>query len=513
MDVEVDFDETDPKRIVNARLQRIKSELTETEQEISFFDEDDFSQIDSQPCRPQQFYQDLDKQLDGLPRDTYVTELLRLCNNEYSRINDYRDRLADRAKSLPDCPNSRLVKRRNSPHASKEKKMAIDCYVLYMFTQGERSKDILDVFAGTNLNETVVLDKEPFAVPPPDIFALFSNIQCDLAKLTLKQESDSKLLSAIQNDVAQMNNSFRVVHSTMNSILSRLPESTITSKMLILQNNVDKLGTAMATINQRFLDSEKTTINKNDDKPENKKSYAEITANSKTSSLSQNTLTAISVEPTIDATSTRCQTQTQTTKFTKAAKPEAANKLNHQSATPTRHTQGNDKTTYQGTKSNSTVPLASYKPDNKSVSSDRFVSVRKHRNVPFFLQNIDNRVVENDIYQYMTENGVYVSHIRIFYGRNGCSAKVNIPDDMVHLIEPNDFWPDGITCRKWIPSSEWDKTKYSQTKPRRYNKVHYAPNSSDTQYNTEEDDSNDTDYKWSSPIDDWNEATDDWFRS
>lgn len=43
---------------------------------------------------------------------------------------------------------------------------------------------------------------------------------------------------------------------------------------------------------------------------------------------------------------------------------------------------------------------------------------------------------------------VYTSNIRIFYGRYGSSAKVNISSDDIDIVETDAFWPDGTTCRK-----------------------------------------------------------------
>ena len=90
---------------------------------------DDFSQAP----KPQRFYQDLDSLLNNITRDQYINELIHYCNGDDESVNDYRQRLAERARGFPECPETRLVNRRNTGNASKLEKLASDCYVLYMF--------------------------------------------------------------------------------------------------------------------------------------------------------------------------------------------------------------------------------------------------------------------------------------------------------------------------------------------------------------------------------------------
>ena len=81
---------------------------------------------------------------------------------------------------------------------------------------------------------------------------------------------------------------------------------------------------------------------------------------------------------------------------------------------------------------------------------------RRRRNIPYFLSNIDTGVVEKDVYDMLKSKNVFVSNIRIFHGRNGSSARVNISSDDVPKVEIEYFWPDGI-CRKWVPQHEYTR--------------------------------------------------------
>lgn len=121
---------------VNDSLRKIKEECAS---QADCFDDDYDDYEMSQPPRQQQFYQDLDNQLYGLSRESYISRLTELCSNDYSKLNDYRERLAERAKNLPDCPQGRLINRKNSSTYHREHKNAIDCYTLDAFINGTRN--------------------------------------------------------------------------------------------------------------------------------------------------------------------------------------------------------------------------------------------------------------------------------------------------------------------------------------------------------------------------------------
>ena len=163
------MDDTNSKQLVNASLLRIKKEW---ESNTSFCGTDYKSTYDddlpsSQHILQQTFYQDLDRQLDGLTKDGYVKELLRLCNNDHYRVDAYRQRLAERARDRPGCPDSRLVNRRNSANKTRAHKYAVDSYVIYSFLNGETTKDIQDFFLSTP-SASILLDADrPSVIQKP----------------------------------------------------------------------------------------------------------------------------------------------------------------------------------------------------------------------------------------------------------------------------------------------------------------------------------------------------------
>ncbi|KAH3850574.1 hypothetical protein DPMN_092996 [Dreissena polymorpha] len=104
----------------------------------------------SQPPRQQQFYLDLDSQLYGLSSELYKSRLTKLCSNDYSKLNEYRKGMAERAKNLPVYPQGRHINRKNSSTGSQKHKKAVDCYTLDAFINGAWNKDKHEIFSQTN---------------------------------------------------------------------------------------------------------------------------------------------------------------------------------------------------------------------------------------------------------------------------------------------------------------------------------------------------------------------------
>ena len=94
----------------------------------------------------------LDNELCNLPKDVYINKLLDLCENDESTVYWYRDTLCSRAKKLSDCPSGKLLNRKTTKRGSSTARYAKDCYILYMFMQGEKS----------SINEIFDKNKDPF---------------------------------------------------------------------------------------------------------------------------------------------------------------------------------------------------------------------------------------------------------------------------------------------------------------------------------------------------------------
>lgn len=83
--------------------------------------------------------ENLDSNLENLPKDMYISKLLDLCANSESTVCWYRNVLCSRAKRINECPQGNLVNRESTQCGTSAEKYAKDCFILYMFTLGKRS--------------------------------------------------------------------------------------------------------------------------------------------------------------------------------------------------------------------------------------------------------------------------------------------------------------------------------------------------------------------------------------
>ena len=243
---------------VNNQLLRLQSDL-QNESFQSNYDYSDTEDELSQPL-PQQFYQELDNELKGKPRDVYVSALLKLCGTDYYKLNAYRERLSERAKTLVGCPKTRLIRRRTTPSSTKEKKCANDCYILQAFIQGERSKEILEVFSSSPQNpisradDDVEIDSEQFV--KPDTYGILNKVLSTVNEIARQQASDSFAIQQIQSEISSITIQFNRFQGSLNRIMAILPREGLSKNSDIekLQNDVTKVETAITTMNQRLVE-------------------------------------------------------------------------------------------------------------------------------------------------------------------------------------------------------------------------------------------------------------------
>lgn len=80
----------------------------------------------------------LDSNLQNLPKELYISKLLELCLSNESLILWYRGLLCTRARKFKDCPTGNLINRKTTKASSSAEKYARDCFTLYMFFYGEK---------------------------------------------------------------------------------------------------------------------------------------------------------------------------------------------------------------------------------------------------------------------------------------------------------------------------------------------------------------------------------------
>lgn len=94
----------------------------------------------------------LDSNLQNLPKELYISKLLELCLSNESLFFWHRSLLCTRARKFKDCPTGNLINRKTTKASFSAEKYARDCFTLYMFINGEKHS-IENVFEKKNQNK------------------------------------------------------------------------------------------------------------------------------------------------------------------------------------------------------------------------------------------------------------------------------------------------------------------------------------------------------------------------
>ena len=95
-----------------------------------------------------------------------------------------------------------------------------------------------------------------------------------------------------------------------------------------------------------------------------------------------------------------------------------------------------------------------------SENSDVFVGVTYKRNARYYLSGIGPKSTKEGIVRYIESRGATVSHFVLFkpkFSGRRLTAKVNVAPRDADLIESEDFWPDGVQCRRWYSVRQWEE--------------------------------------------------------
>ena len=370
------------------------------------------------------------------------------------------------------------------------------------------------MFTPTGTNESI--KDEPQSVrkstEPPEVFAILTNINTELFNLSTQQAKDSLLIASIHSDIAQIATNYKLLNGTMRSVLARLPESTVMSDMKKVQTEVNRLGSSIATLNHKMVDCSSST-------PQVVQPISIETHSDEPSILDI---------PSIRNTEDNVDHGTYA-EATKARTPVIYKQTQSNCSTPTDYEVSKERrpppsqqhsTTKKGTQND--VQSHNYDMEIHQIRQDtdhKFKAVRRRKTVSYFVGNIDRNTTENDIYDHFDQKKVHLTQVRIFYGKYGSSAKVNIPTDLEYLIDDDTFWPDGIVYRKWMTREEWERNRPTTSRPSRhqnrsYNQrrvSRYSRDQSCSRRNCWREDDSESEYKranaWGSmPVDDWNDS-------
>ena len=102
-------------------------------------------------CQSTTGAQRVEDECNGLPRDTFISNLIKLCNNDTESLEQLRLQYFIITKKKMDFPfPSAVLKKRIHPKTKTGEplinKLSRDCFLLRLASQGEYSDDLKDVF-------------------------------------------------------------------------------------------------------------------------------------------------------------------------------------------------------------------------------------------------------------------------------------------------------------------------------------------------------------------------------
>jgi hypothetical protein len=94
----------------------------------------------------------------------------------------------------------------------------------------------------------------------------------------------------------------------------------------------------------------------------------------------------------------------------------------------------------------------------------KFVAAKRRKTNSYFIGNIDASVYDSDVRDYLTDHDISPTHLTMFYGKYGSSARITIHHEDAYKVESSTFWPEGVTCRKWVNKSSYERERDSKRK-------------------------------------------------
>ncbi|CAG2225389.1 unnamed protein product [Mytilus edulis] len=137
----------------------------------------------------QEFIAKLDHDLADLPKETYISKLIEKTNNSDDCLTRYRSTLAGRAKSIQGCPTGKLFNRKSTTKSTSTFKYARDCYIIYMFLQGDKTQ--IDEVFRKDEHKLSVVDHNSEVVSN-EIIEMRANIHILLERVSELEKSDQK---------------------------------------------------------------------------------------------------------------------------------------------------------------------------------------------------------------------------------------------------------------------------------------------------------------------------------
>ena len=225
----------------------------------------------------------IDRDLANLPRDLYISKLLKLTNQCDNELNAYRNILFQRATQLDGCPKGRLIVRRGSKRNPAYHLLASDCFILNMFLLGDQSTEIESIFSkAKNLNFSNVKPesthspcRESSPIHPIDYQMEMSRILSNVIEINNKYNEitndimkDREEICHLKQEIVQLqtdNETLKAqVISFENDVVNRINDSE-TKVNSVLQSSIKEIKTNSKQIDQACKTIADISVSCNDD--------------------------------------------------------------------------------------------------------------------------------------------------------------------------------------------------------------------------------------------------------
>ncbi|CAC5372012.1 unnamed protein product [Mytilus coruscus] len=372
----------------------------------------------------QEFIAKLDYDLADLPKETYISKLIEKTNNSDDCLTWYRSTLASRAKSIQGCPTGKLYNRKSTTKSTSTSKYARDCYIIYMFLQGDK----------TQIDEVFRKDDNKLSV-------VEHNSEVDYERKSTQNDAKFKVLSQSTKTLDDFDlNNFQQDIKTMNSELDR--HNKLQS---VMQKSLNELKLIVkpsyASITSPVRASGELNVSKPLHSADTNKSQMNEHVNVQTTP-GKNNGTEVTLKESDHLSSPvdhskHFMSNPELDQLTETSEVPNKDQLNFK--IPVR-VQGNTE---------------EIKPLNKDI----FVGVTpRKRSSRYYLSGIDNKSTRSGILQFLEVKGVNSTFLQLFHGKynySRISAKLNVTEESASIIETEAFWPAGVRCRRWLNNHDW----------------------------------------------------------
>ncbi|CAG2232272.1 unnamed protein product [Mytilus edulis] len=434
----------------------------------------------------QEFISLLDQELSDLPRDSYVLKLIELTHDSENTITWYRTILASRAKSIQGCPTGKLFTRKSTNRSSSTQKYAKDCYLIYMFINGDDSS-IDDVFRKVDHNS--ISDQSKTVTHDCNIIEMRVTVQTLLERVVLLEKNEIENKRIIKN-IKTENDKLKTELSSTNE---RLNQHLINCERKFTQYDanhklINQQSKAIGEFdfnsytakNVKRFDSELERHSKLSVSLQ--KNISELKWNSKQSYASKVTPPGTPDSP--HTTGIQIHSSTRSGQLSPIEIPESRSPVTCKQNIEKRYSNGinnSDNVTGLPYKTHETqnegnrdiskpntenitykipVRLEGVTSHVETTNENFFTGVTKNRTARYYLSGIDSKSTRAGILSYLETKNVHVTYLRLFSTRNNdrrISAKLNIAENCAEIVETENFWPKGVYCRKWLSNREWNQ--------------------------------------------------------